>query len=1784
MGWLGSSVGDRLSHRPGKALWLVLGLFLSLFGAAFGGCVSDDPHTIVPSIGGMDATGGSSQGGAGQGGQGQCTSPDECAGQDTTCAWRTCDANVCGTENAPVGTACTENAGVVCDGLGQCVECVTNDHCPNNYVCDQNTCVLFNCTDGVQNGTETDIDCGGLDCLPCENGSTCLDDPDCESNFCDEGAGGAGGSGTGGAGGAGGSPSTGICTACDDESDCTPYACDNGICFASCTTDVECASDHWCENSVCVPKSPIGDPCTVGNSCTSGFCADGVCCNAACQGGCQACDTPVAGTCTLYVQGTPGSPSCAPFVCDGTNGTCPVSCTTNATCALNYYCSGGNCLPQQTNGQTCTTSSECQSGFCVDGYCCNTSCVNSCDACDVTGNLGVCTPKLDGSPGVPPCNPYLCNGAISTCPNFCTVSVDCISGYYCGNSQCLPLKANGSSCGSGAECTSGFCADGVCCNSACGNACQSCNLTGNIGTCTTVPSGSSGTPSCSPYVCNGTSVTCPTSCSSNANCSSGNFCDTNGQCAGKKANGATCTSLTECQSNNCVDGYCCNTACGNNCDACNLSGSEGTCTVYPDGSSGNPSCGLYLCNGVVATCPTSCVTTADCSSGNYCNASNQCVTKKSNGTTCANAVECQSGNCVDGYCCNSSCGNACDACNVAPNFGTCSPVADGGSGSPSCAPYLCDGASLSCPSSCATNADCATGNYCSSGNQCVAKKTNGQTCGNAGECQSGFCVNGYCCNSACSSSCDACNVTGNLGTCTVNSAGSTGAPSCAPYVCNGLNAACPSSCTTTADCTSGNYCNGTQCVATKPNGTTCGTAIECQSGFCVDGYCCNSACNGGCNACNLSGTLGLCSVMGPGSIGSPTCAPYVCDGMFQTCPTSCTSDANCASGNYCNGTQCLAKKANGTTCGGANECASGFCVDGYCCNGTCGSSCDACNVTGNLGSCTLLPSGSSGAPTCSPYLCSGSSASCPGTCFTSADCATGFYCNGTQCVAKKANGATCAGAVECSSNFCVDGYCCNSACTSSCDACNVTGNLGTCTTAPAGSTGNPSCSPYVCNGTAITCPSSCTTNANCSSGNTCVNNVCTGLKVNGSPCANGGECQSGFCVDGYCCNSSCGASCDGCNVTGLLGQCSPVPDGQSGNPSCSPYLCNGSSATCPSSCVTSADCASTHYCNASNQCVLKKTNGTTCAAAAECQSTFCVDGYCCNNACSGGCNACNLTGFLGTCSVMAGGSTGSPTCSPYVCDGMLQTCPASCVTNANCASGFYCSGSTCVAKKANGLTCATGGECQSGNCIDGYCCNTTCGGSCDACNLSGSLGSCTNMPGGSTGSPSCSPYLCNGSSASCPGTCSSDANCASTFYCSGTSCVAKKVNGQTCTGANQCQSGNCIDGYCCNTACTGSCDVCNNSGSLGTCSPAANGSSGSPSCSPYVCNGASTSCPASCTTSANCVSTHYCSGNLCVVKKSNGATCAGAGECQSGFCVDGYCCNGACGSSCDACNNTGNLGSCTLVTAGSSGSPTCSPYLCNGVGAGCPSACVTNGDCISTHYCDAVGACVPKKSNGTTCAGATECQSGFCVDDYCCNSACTGSCNQCNKSGALGTCSVSSAGTAGNPSCTPYVCDGMFQTCPSTCTTNAQCAGGYVCTGGLCVPSGSCSAGTFNCDGNSGNGCECTVGTGCCGTSCQVQHMNGLGQNFYDCVPLGTYDSNQAFKACAAFSGSTALCTDFGNVCNTTGPPNNDTSIVCSNLYTDCACWSYAGASPGLVYNDPATTCFCVLPGDPTWN
>ncbi len=103
----------------------------------------------------------------------------------------------------------------------------------------------------------------------------------------------------------------------------------------------------------------------------------------------------------------------------------------------------------------------------------------------------------------------------------------------------------------------------------------------------------------------------------------------------------------------------------------------------------------------------------------------------------------------------------------------------------------------------------------------------------------------------------------------------------------------------------------------------------------------------------------------------------------------------------------------------------------------------------------------------------------------------------------------------------MDSVCCSASSCDGCSRCNLSESLGTCSTL--------SCAPYLCNNNHA-CFSTCTTNAQCSTGNSCVNSQCVVApnKANGQTCSFPGECASDFCVGGVCCDQSCTATCSSC--------------------------------------------------------------------------------------------------------------------------------------------------------------------------------------------------------------------------------------------------------------------------------------------------------------------------------------------------------------------------------------------------------------------------------------------------------------------------------------------------------------------------------------------------------------------------------------------------------------------------------------------------------------------------------
>ncbi len=72
----------------------------------------------------------------------------------------------------------------------ECSKCGTDKDCDSNTDCESGKCGLDNkceapsCDDGIKNGYETDVDCGGACGEKCDNDKACITNDDCESGNC----------------------------------------------------------------------------------------------------------------------------------------------------------------------------------------------------------------------------------------------------------------------------------------------------------------------------------------------------------------------------------------------------------------------------------------------------------------------------------------------------------------------------------------------------------------------------------------------------------------------------------------------------------------------------------------------------------------------------------------------------------------------------------------------------------------------------------------------------------------------------------------------------------------------------------------------------------------------------------------------------------------------------------------------------------------------------------------------------------------------------------------------------------------------------------------------------------------------------------------------------------------------------------------------------------------------------------------------------------------------------------------------------------------------------------------------------------------------------------------------------------------------------------------------------------------------------------------------------------------------------------------------------------------
>jgi hypothetical protein len=107
------------------------------------------------------------------------------------CVQQVCTAMVCAAASCTDGVRNGSESDVDCGGscTAKCAvgeKCVIPADCVSNS-CSSGTCggSAFLCSDHIKNQDETDVDCGGTHCAPCANGLACLLPRDCSLGFCD---------------------------------------------------------------------------------------------------------------------------------------------------------------------------------------------------------------------------------------------------------------------------------------------------------------------------------------------------------------------------------------------------------------------------------------------------------------------------------------------------------------------------------------------------------------------------------------------------------------------------------------------------------------------------------------------------------------------------------------------------------------------------------------------------------------------------------------------------------------------------------------------------------------------------------------------------------------------------------------------------------------------------------------------------------------------------------------------------------------------------------------------------------------------------------------------------------------------------------------------------------------------------------------------------------------------------------------------------------------------------------------------------------------------------------------------------------------------------------------------------------------------------------------------------------------------------------------------------------------------------------------------------------------
>jgi len=151
---------------------------------------------------------------------------------------------------------------------------------------------------------------------------------------------------------------------------------------------------------------------------------------------------------------------------------------------------------------------------------------------------------------------------------------------------------------------------------------------------------------------------------------------------------------------------------------------------------------------------------------------------------------------------------------------------------------------------------------------------------------------------------------------------------------------------------------------------------------------------------------------------------------------------------------------------------------------------------------------------------------------------------------------------------------------------------------------------------------------------------------------------------------------------------------------------------------------------------------------------------------------------------------------------------------------------------------------------------------------------------------------------------------------------------------------------------------------------------------------------------------------------------------------------------------------------------------------------------------------------------------------------------------------------------------GAVATGGASSSAGGASTGGRLSTGGSMAAGGSTETGGAASTGGAvieTGGAPNTGGAPLVDACALVTHDNGIGQTWQDCVPLGTYNQEQAMKACEAFTGDSKACA----VAIGCGASFGD--VIRSTLYPEVDYfWTYSGNHAGNVGMSCAV--------DRTWN